>query len=198
MNIATLDKAAAASQRGAVMHRLFIGLCPPPDIRAQLLALMTGVPGARWQDDAQLHLTLRYVGEVDRRLANDIAEMLAGMRAAAPAMALNGVGMFARGGRANALWAGITPAAPLAALHKKLDHALVRLGLAPEGRAYLPHITLARLARGDGAGPAIEAFLARHTGLSSAPFCLDALILYESHLGADGAHYEPVARFPLA
>lgn len=180
------------------MHRLFIGLCPPREIRAQLLALMTGVPGARWQDDAQLHLTLRYVGEVDRRIANDIAEMLGHVRAATPTMALNGVGMFAKGGRANALWAGIAPAAPLAGLHKKLDHALVRLGLAPEGRAYLPHITLARLARGDGAGPAIEAFMARHAGLSSPVFPLDTLILYESHLGADGAHYEPVARFPLA
>src|SRR5687768_8380838 len=58
------------------MHRLFVGLRPPPAIRARLLALMGGVTGARWQDDSQLHLTLRFIGEVERPRAEDIATAL--------------------------------------------------------------------------------------------------------------------------
>ena len=58
------------------MHRLFVALRPPPAIRARLLAAMGGVPGARWQDDDQLHLTLRFIGEVDRPVAEDIAAAL--------------------------------------------------------------------------------------------------------------------------
>ncbi|MBX9796038.1 RNA 2',3'-cyclic phosphodiesterase [Sphingomonas sp.] len=179
------------------MHRLFIGLCPPPPIRARLLAIMGGVPGARWQDDAQLHLTLRFIGEVDGRVAADIADLLATIHAPAPKVAIRGVGAFDRKGRPDAIWAGVAPAAPLAALHRKIDHLLVRLGLAPEGRAFVPHITLARLARGADARAATDAFLTRHAGLTSDMFSCDDLILYESHLGHGGAAYRVAARWPL-
>ena len=178
------------------MYRLFIALRPPPAIRAALLGLMAGIPEARWQSDDQLHLTLRYIGEVDARAADEVVLAVNGLRAPAPTVALNGVGRFggARGG--DTLWAGVAPAAPLAALHKKLDQALARIGLPREGRAYLPHITLARLPR-RAPEPAVAAFLARHAGLASDGFTLDAMILYESRLGREGAHYEAVARWAL-
>lgn len=163
-----------------------------------LSAIMAGVPGARWQDDDQLHLTLRFIGDVDRRLAEDIALAIANVRAAPIAIALSGVGDFAKLGRSNALWAGVTPHDALTTLHKKVDQAMVRLGLPPEGRAYLPHITVARLPRSAGAAPEIAAFLAAQAGLSSAPFTLSHLMLFESHLTGDGARYETVGRWPLA
>lgn len=179
------------------MHRLFVALRPPPAIRDLLAAVQGGVPHARWQDDDQLHLTLRYIGEVDRPVAEDIAVALGRIRAAAPAIALSGVGAFDKQGRVDTLWAGVAPRDALAALHKKADQALVRIGLEPERRAYLPHITLARLPRSAGDGPAIEQWRARHAALASDPFTLDALILYESRLGRDGASYDAVARFAL-
>ena len=179
------------------MHRLFVALRPPPVVRAALAATMGGVPGARWQDDAQLHLTLRFIGEVERPLAEDIALTIEAITAPAPSVTLAGVGRFEKRGRADALWAGLAPHDALAALHRKVDHALVNLGLEPERRAYLPHITLARLPRSAGHGPALERWLADHAALTSAPFELPELILYESQLGSDGAHYAPVIRRAL-
>ena len=69
--------------------------------------------------------------------------------------------------------------------------------LPPERRAFHPHITLARLARGAGGGPEVERWLGDAAGLSSAPFELPHLLLYQSLLGRDGAHYEPLMRWPL-
>lgn len=176
------------------MHRLFVALRPPRAIRERLLGLMGGVPGARWQDDGQLHITLRFIGEVDSRMAEDVAAMLGSVRSPALELRLNGCGMFDTRGRPNAIWAGVSPRDPLAALHRKADQAIVRTGLEPERRAYLPHITLARLP--GSAGP-VDRWLAEHAALASEPFAIDAMILYESHLGTGGANYEPVARYPL-
>ena len=179
------------------MHRLFVALRPPAAIRAQLIAAMGDVPHARWQDDEQLHLTLRFIGEVDRPQAEDIAAALGQVHAEAPRVAIAGVGRFEKGGRTDAIWAGVAPREPLAELHARVDRALGQAGVEPDRRAYLPHITLARLSRGAGSAPAIERFLADRAGLSSAAFALDAMLLYESRLGREGARYEAIARYPF-
>lgn len=179
------------------MIRLFVALRPPPAIRRSLLGIMEGVPGARWQDDDQLHLTLRFIGAVERPVAEDIAVALSHVAAPVPAVSLAGVGRFETRGRTDTLWAGVMPHDTLAALHRKIDQACVRAGLEPERRAYLPHITVARFARPAGVGVAIDDWLADHAGLASAPFPLPHLVLYQSHLGRDGAVYEPVARWAL-
>lgn len=176
------------------MHRLFVALRPPLDIRQQLLALMEGVENARWQDDEQLHLTLRFIGAVERPVAEDIATALGSVHSPALTLRLNGVGSFDRKGRTTALWAGVHPHDAVAALHHKVDQALARLGLPHEGRAFHPHVTLART--NAATGPA-DAFLARHAGLTSAPFSLSHMLLFESTLTRDGASYEAVARYPL-
>lgn len=185
---------AAIGVNARAMYRLFVALRPPPAIRAALASLMEGVPGARWQDDEQLHLTLRYIGEVDRRLAEDAAVALSAIVAPPVVLRLDGIGRFERRGRANALWAGVAPHDAIAALHRKIDRALVRVGLAGEPRAYLPHITLARL--GASTAP-VEPWLARHAGLASEPFEIAHFGLYESHLGSEGARYEAIARWSL-
>ena len=175
--------------------RLFVALRPPAVIREQLLDAMEGVPEARWQDDEQLHLTLRFVGEVDSTIGDDLVAALAQVRAPKPTVRLHGVGRFDK--RGGALWAGVAPHDALAALHRKVDAACVRCGLAPERRAFLPHITLARLSGSAARGPAVERWLADTAGLASAPFVLEHLVLYESHLGHDGAAYEAVMRWSL-
>lgn len=176
------------------MHRLFVALRPPRAIRERLLGLAGGVPGARWQDDDQLHLTLRFIGEAGTHAAEDVAAALGSVRHAPLELRLDGCGMFDSRGRPNALWAGVAPREPLAALHRKVDQAIVRAGLEPERRAYLPHITLARMS--GSAGP-VDRWLAEHAALSSEPFAIDAMILFESRLGHGGASYEPVERYPL-
>lgn len=176
------------------MHRLFVALRPPPAIRERLLDLMEGVAGARWQDDEQLHLTLRFIGEVEAPVADDVLAALRSVAHKPFALALNGVGSFGKGGRPHTLWAGVAPHDEVAHLHRKVDQAIVRAGLAPERRAFAPHITIARMAR--SAGPA-DAFLARHAGLASPPFPVSAFGLYESHMGRGGASYELIERFTM-
>lgn len=179
------------------MHRLFIGLPPPAPTRMMLREVMGGVPAARWQRDDQLHMTVRFVGEVDRRTADDVALALRRLSVGSFDLMIAGVGRFDRNGRTDTLWAGVRPAAPLIALHKKVDRALVDIGLPPETRAFVPHITLARLPRNQGSCAAVDAFLARHGGLSSPPFPIGHLILFESQLTTEGSVYHLVERYPL-
>lgn len=177
------------------IHRLFVALRPPRPIRAMLIAAMHGISGARWQDDGQLHLTLRFIGEVDRHRAEDIAAALGSLHSAAIMTRIAGVSLFERHGRPHMVWAGVEPAEPLAALHQKVDQLLGRVGIAPETRAFVPHITLARLNRASGP---VAAFLALNSDLASPPFIFDHVILYESEMGHGGSRYHPVARYPLA
>lgn len=179
------------------MHRLFVALRPPPEIRALLSAAMAGVPQARWQDDDQLHMTIRFVGEVERPVAEDIALALGQVRGRAAEVRVSGVGVFETRSRIDTLWAGIAPPDALLALHRKVDQALVRIGLAPERRAFVPHVTLARLPRAAGVDGMIDRWRADHAMLSSGGFVLDRLVLYESRLGRDGAVYDPVTSWPL-
>ena len=176
------------------MHRLFVALRPPTVIRRRCLAAMAGgPPGWAWQDEAQLHVTLRFIGEVERPVAEDIAAALGTIRSPSVELGLHGVGFFDQG-RQGVLFARAIPRDPLEALHKKVDRALNTAGLEPERRAFLPHITLARR-RKSGADPA--GWLEAHAALAALAEPVTEFVLYESHLGRDGPHYEPVAEFPL-
>ena len=174
------------------MHRLFVAIRPPEPVRDLLIDAMEGVPGLRWQNDEQLHLTLRFIGEVERPMAEDLALALCKVRFERFAIRIAGVGRFEQRGR-GALWAGVEPRAPLAALAAKVERACVGVGLSPERRAFHPHITLARWGR--SAAVSLDPFLARHAALVSEPFTVEAFHLYQSHLGRDGAHYERVADY---
>jgi 2'-5' RNA ligase len=177
------------------MHRLFVAIRPPSLLlQACLKAMEDGPAGWAWQNEEQLHLTLRYIGQVDRPLAEDAAAALSSMRGPAIDMALSGVGWFDHGPR-GALFARVGPADRLVALHTKVDRALVRAGLKPEGRAFLPHITLARR-RASAVDPPI--WLERHAGLASDSVRVTSMILFESHLGRSGSSYEVVASYPLS
>ena len=177
------------------MLRLFAAIRPPEAVRELLIDAMDGVPGLRWQHDEQLHLTLRFIGEVERPVAEDLALALGKIRFERFAIRIAGVGRFKQRGR-GALWAGVEPRAQLAALAAKVERVCVGVGLPAERRAFHPHITLARWGR--GAAASLDPFLARHAALASEPFRVDAFHLYQSNLGRDGAHYEAVADYPLA
>lgn len=181
--------------RAMSTHRLFVALRPPYPIRQLLIATMHGISGARWQDDEQLHLTLRFVGEVDHHRAEDIAAALGGLHAPAVTARITGVSLFEHRERPHMVWAGVEPAEPIAALHRKVDQLLARVGVGPETRAFLPHITLARI--NYRSGP-VAPFLALNSDLASPAFTLDHVTLYESEMGHGGSRYHPVARYPLA
>lgn len=177
------------------MPRLFVAIRPPASVRDALIDAMDfGVEGARWQDDDQLHLTLRFIGDVDEREVEDIVLAFSDIRAPSMPVALSGIGAFDGRGRVTTLWIGAQPRETLDALHRKIDQALIRLGQPPERRAYLPHVTLARMdRRASGCG----AWVAANAGLALEPFTATAFELIESDLSSDGARYETIERFAL-
>src|SRR5207248_3001667 len=177
------------------MHRLFVAIRPPEHIRDLLIDAMDDGADFRWQDEEQLHLTLRFVGEVERPVADDLAAALGRVSAARFEARINGVGRFEQRS-SGALWAGVEPKEPLAALAAKVERACVAVGLEPEHRAYHPHITLARW-KGRRTRE-VQSFVERHSGLASEPWQVDHFILFESRLSRHGAHYEEVASYPLA
>ena len=177
------------------MHRLFVAIRPPDRIRDALLDVMGGIRGARWQNDDQLHLTLRFIGEVDRHQAEDVHAALGSIHHPSFDLEVSGLGMFDKRGVPTTAWAGVSPAEPVHILHKKVDQAMARVGIEPDRRVFHPHITLARLGR--SSGPA-DGFLARSGTVSSAPFRVDTFSLYESRLTPDGAVYTELETYPLA
>lgn len=176
------------------MHRLFVAIRPPEAIRDRLIDAMADSPELRWVGDEQLHLTLRFIGEVERPLADDIALALSRILVDRFELRVTGVGIFERR-NGGALWAGVEPKPPVAALAAKVERACVAAGLGPEHRAFHPHVTLARFNR--AGAPAAQAFLERTRALASPAFAVTSFILYESHLSRHGPHYEAVADYAL-
>ena len=176
------------------VHRLFVAIRPPEEIRDLLIDAMDDSPDFRWQDDEQLHLTLRFVGEVDRPLADDLADALSTVRSPSFSIAVAGIGRFEQRS-SGALWAAVEPKAPVAALAAKVERVCQQVGLDPERRAFFPHITLARW-KGRRSREVAD-FLDRKRGLSSPPFEMNEFTLFESRLSRHGAHYETVASYPL-
>ena len=176
------------------MHRLFVAIRPPEAIRDRLIDTMDGSPELRWVGDEQLHLTLRFIGEVEGPLADDIALALGRIRFEPFDLNVGGVGVFERR-NGGALWAAVCPREAVTALAAKVERACVGAGLEPEHRAFHPHITLARWNRRSAS--AAQAFLGRNRALATPPFVVDRFILYESHLSRHGPHYESIAEYAL-
>ena len=174
------------------MHRLFVAIRPPEDICDLLIDAMDDSPELRWVGDEQLHLTLRFIGEVERRTADELAAALAKVRFDLFDLKLAGVGRFDRR-NGGALWAGVEPKAPVSALAAKVERLCQEAGLNPERRAFHPHVTLARWK--GRSSRAADALVERVRGLSSDPFEVDRFILFESHLSRHGPHYEIVAEY---
>jgi 2'-5' RNA ligase len=175
-------------------HRLFVAIRPPEQVRERLVDAMEGIEAARWVDEENLHLTLRFVGEVERPAANDLASALARIVWPRFELRIEGVGHFTRKGEAKALWARIPANEPLEGLRQKVEAACEAAGLGRETRRFTPHVTLARLGRASGP---IGGWLSSFGDVRAGPWEVTEFVLYESHLGHTGSFYEPVTRFAL-
>lgn len=177
------------------MIRLFVGLDLPQDLRDALERLGGGIPGARWLPAENFHVTLRFIGEVDEDDAADLHEALAAVRAPAFDLEVAGFGAFQNGHRTHSLWAGVERTPPLMHLHEKVDRALVRAGLPPERRKYMPHITIAKL---KGAPVhKVQDFIAHNNLFRHGPVPVEHFTLFSSTLGRSGATYTAEAEYPL-
>src|ERR1700730_6838334 len=177
------------------MLRLFVGIEFPPELKLHLSMLETGILGARWVEAGNLHLTLRFIGEVSEDVAADIDEALVRVRARRFTLQLAGTGVFG-GGKPRALWVGVERHPDLVALHHKIEQALVRIGIETEPRKFAPHVTLARLRE-----PALDmvgAFLAAHAQFRAMPLPVERFRLIGSFPTQAGSIYEHQADYPVS
>lgn len=177
------------------MIRLFVGLDLPPDLAETLAGLGCGLPGARWVPARNLHLTLRFIGEIDEAAAEEIHHQLARVAAESFALTVAGLGLFGDSRHAHTLWAGIERSEPLARLAGRVDAAVVRAGQKPEPRRFTPHVSLARL---KGCDPAqIQAFIAGAPMVRAEAVPVGDFVLFRSVLGRGGPEYDVLERYPL-
>ena len=158
------------------MLRLFVGIGFPPTLKLQLSLLRSGVPGAKWVDPGNFHLTLRFIGETDEVVAADIDDALVRLRARRFTLQLAGTGVF--GDRPRSLWVGVERSPELVALRDKIEQALIRAGLPPEQRKFAPHVTLARLH--NPALDALSGFLAANAQFRADPLPVEGFSLIAS------------------
>ena len=176
------------------MVRLFIGLTLPDHIKDQLVPMASGIPEARWIDQQNLHLTLRFIGEVNEDVVEDIHNALSKLKFQSFTLQLNGVDCFRSRNKVRSVWAGITPLASLKALRGRVESILVNTGLPPETRKFKPHVTLARLKHTKVTS--VIPYLEANAGFQTRQFQVEQLVLFQSHLGHGGATYVALATYP--
>ena len=174
--------------------RLFVALPIPDPVAQQLLLLQGGVPGARWQAREQLHLTLRFIGDVDGRDARALDDALAGIDAPAFELQFHGVGQFGNK-QPHTLWAGARKNELLDHLARKVDTAIRRVGQPQDAHKFTPHVTLARLRHPEI--DKVREWLTDHALSTSSEFEVGAFCLYSSKLTSDGSIYRVEQHYPL-
>jgi RNA 2',3'-cyclic 3'-phosphodiesterase len=176
------------------MPRLFTGLELPESVVGQIALARGGVIGARWLETEDYHVTLRFVGDVDGRMARDIAETLDEIRRPATTVRFEGLGWFG-GDKPRQLVARIKAEPALMELQAEQERRLRRVGLPPETRKFMPHVTLARL-RGVGAR-AVADYLASRGALAVEAFTAERFVLFSARDGSGGGPYVVEAAYPL-
>ena len=185
-------------------QRLFVAVEVDSDVRARLVEvqriLATSGANVKWVEFENIHLTLKFIGEVDATVTHKIGEIVGEAARQVPpfSYSVDGLGTFPEKGPPRVVWAGVGKGAePLVRLFQLLNRSLVSYGVAFERRRFVPHITLGRVRSKTGGSSlrsAVEQFADRHFGIVD----VDRVLLFESRLTKSGPIYTPVATFDLS
>ncbi|MDP2124023.1 MAG: RNA 2',3'-cyclic phosphodiesterase [Parvibaculum sp.] len=175
------------------MIRLFTALEIPDEAAEKLVRLQRGIEGARWIDRADLHITLRFIGDVAENIAADIDDALALIPVTPFEVELEGVGEFG-GERPNALWAGVKMSEPLRILQGRHESAMRRVGLKPETRKFHPHVTVARITRASVMD--VGHYIAANNLFAAPRFTVERFTLFSAKGGTGGGPYVAERRYP--
>src|SRR5690606_18142696 len=177
------------------MPRLFTALEIPRDAALSLSLLRGGLPGARWIDVENYHITLRFIGDVEGHVADEIANALDRVRRPSFSLTLSGVGAFG-GKKPHSIWAGTMPSPDLNALQAEIERICQRLGLPADPRKFTPHVTLARL---KNASPeAVAHYLSSRGNFAAMPFRVGRFVLMSSRDSVGGGPYIVEEAWPLS
>lgn len=176
------------------MPRLFTALEIPQSAALSLSLLRGGVPGARWIDRENFHITLRFIGDIDHRTADEVVEAFDRIRRQQFMLTLSGTGFFGNR-KPHSIWAGVQPAPELNALQTDLERVCQRMGLPAEPRKFTPHVTLARLknARVDD----VVHYLTGRGDFQALPFLVTKFVLMSSRDSVGGGPYVVEEEYPL-
>ncbi len=178
--------------------RLFIAIDLPGPVREQLTALYEPVRGIAWTRPEQLHLTLRFLGDVEIALREPLEMALARVAVEPFVLPVEGLGTFPPRGPARVVWVGVGHGhTRLHQLRQQIDDALLGCGLNLDVRFFQPHVTLGRV-KDEAAPGAVAGFLKSHHAFEAAPFRVASFILYSSELRPNGAVHTPWREFALA
>lgn len=178
------------------MPRLFIGLEIPASIAQQLTLYRGGLQGARWVEPESFHVTLRFLGDVDHRTAEDVAELLGEIRRPRFPVEISGLDAFG-GSRPRALFAAVTPSRPLSELQAEHERVARRAGLAPEARKFTPHVTLARL-NSSASARSVADWLAMQGHVPRREFTPERFVLFSSRASQGGGPYLVESGYPMS
>jgi 2'-5' RNA ligase len=176
------------------MPRLFTGVEIPSDIGQALSTLRGGLPGARWINPENYHLTLRFIGDVDDTVAHEVASLLGRVKRGAFDLHLDGLTSFG-GRKPRAVVANVAPAQALLEVQAEQERLMQRIGLEPEGRKYTPHVTLARLR--ESSSRDVAEYLAARGFFRTSPFKVSRFVLFSSRASVGGGPYVVEASYPL-
>ena len=178
------------------MPRLFTGLEIPAEIRRELSAFRGGLPGARWVEPDNYHVTLRFIGDIDEGAAREVVAVLGEARARGPLeVAFEALDSFG-GRRPRIVMARATATEDLAELQAENEQLLRKIGLPPEGKRFVPHVTLARLR--DSSPRDVAGYIAMHGRFPKLSFMVERFVLYSSRASVGGGPYVVEAAYPLA
>ena len=177
------------------MPRLFTGLEIPADVCQSLATLRGGLPGARWIDPDNYHVTLRFIGDVDDVVAHEVASMLGRVRRHPFELRIEDLKSFG-GRKPRAVVATIGPSQAVMELQAEHERLMQRVGLEPEGRKYIPHVTLARLR--ESSSRQVADYLAVRAPFRSPSFQVARFVLFSSRASVGGGPYVVEAAYPLA
>ena len=185
----------AGDEPQVVMPRLFTALEIPSRVAQSLAMMRGGLPGARWIDPENYHLTLRFIGDIDDALARDIASLLGQVQRTAFDLRLDGLSSFG-GRKPRALVAAAAAGQALMELQAEHERLLQRVGLEPEGRKFTPHVTLARLR--DSSSRQVADYLAARGHYRSSSFQVARFVLFSSRSSVGGGPYVVEEAYPLS
>jgi len=177
------------------MPRLFTALEIPRSAAMSLSLLRGGLPGARWIDVENYHITLRFIGDVDNRTADEIVDRLDRIDRPEFSLQLSGTGSFGSK-KPHSVYAGVSPTEEMYALQGEIERICQRIGLPPDPRKFTPHVTLARL-RSSRVDDVVH-YLAGRGDFHTAPFSVSRFVLLSSRDSVGGGPYLTEEVFPLA